>query len=78
VLFETMSNSKVANLRCDFGGEYHSKTLIIWLWRKGIDTKLTVAYHSQTNAIAERTNRVRYKAISGRMVGIEEARCLNK
>jgi len=56
VLFETISNSKVANLHCNFGGEYYSKTLMTWLRKKGIDTRPTVAYHSQTNAIAERTN----------------------
>jgi len=57
VLFETMSNSKVANLHCDFGGEYRSKTLMTLLRKRGIDTRPTVAYHSQTNAVAERTNR---------------------
>jgi len=56
-LFETMSGCKAINLRCDFGGEYRSKSLISWLRKKGIDTKPTVAYHSQTNAVAERTNR---------------------
>ena len=56
-LFETMSGSKIANLRCDYGGEYQSKSLISWLRRKGIDAKPTVPYHSETNAVAERANR---------------------
>jgi len=56
-LLETMSGCKAVSLRCDFGGEYRSKNLTSWLRKKGIDTKPTIVYHSQTNAVAERTNR---------------------
>jgi transposase InsO family protein len=39
----------------DNGREYRSTELLQYLRMKGISHKDTVAYHSQTNAIAERT-----------------------
>jgi len=54
---ETQTGYKAKNLKTDNGGEYRSAELLHHLRAKGISLKETVAYHSQTNAIAERTNR---------------------
>jgi len=54
---ETQTGRKAKNLKTDNGGEYRSAKLLRHLRAKGISLKETVAYHNQTNAIAERTNR---------------------
>jgi len=54
---ETQTGYKAKNLKTDKGGEYRSAELLRHLRAKGISLKETVAYDSQTNAIAERTNR---------------------
>jgi hypothetical protein len=54
---ETQTGRKAKKLKTDNGGEYRSAELLRCLRAKGISLKETVAYHSQTNAIAERTNR---------------------
>jgi len=55
--FEVMTKMTVQNIRTDHGGEYRSREFTAWLRKKGIDTRPTVPYHSQTNSVAERTNR---------------------
>jgi len=54
---ETQTGRKAKSLKTDNGGEYRGTALLGYLRMKGISLKETVAYHSQTNAIAERTNR---------------------
>jgi len=54
---ETQTGWKAKSPKTDNGGEYQGTALLGYLWMKGISLKETVAYHSQTNAIAEQTNR---------------------
>lgn len=54
---ETSAGAKVKSLKTDNGGEYRSDHLMHELKMKGIEIKQTVPYHSQTNPVAERTNR---------------------
>jgi len=51
--FEVMTNMTVQNIRTDHGGEYRSREFTAWLRKRGIDTRPTVPYHSQTNSVAE-------------------------
>lgn len=55
--FRNFSGKPISALQTDFGGEYKSNTLREWLRKEGIAEKPTVPHHSQTNAVAERTNR---------------------
>ena len=52
--FERRFNCKIAEIRTDFGGEY--KKPIEKLKARGITTRPTVPYHSETNSVAERFN----------------------
>ena len=45
------------SIKTDNGGEYRSSEFLNLLRDKGITLKETVPYHSQTNPVAERTNR---------------------
>ena len=51
------SGAKVQQLHTDHGSEYHSKEFLRWLKEQGVALRPTVAYHSETNAVAERFNR---------------------
>lgn len=74
--FESLFNCRVAELKTDFGGEYGSKDLGQWLESKGISKKPTVAYHSETNAIAERINRTLNAMIRANIMGAKVPRNL--
>jgi transposase InsO family protein len=54
---ETQTGHQAKTIKTDNGGEYRSAELLQYLRTKGISLKETVLYHSQTNAVAERTNR---------------------
>jgi len=56
-VMETQAGTKVRSIKTDNGGEYRSTEFLQLLRAKGIALKETVPYHSQTNAVAERTNR---------------------
>jgi len=52
-LFERATGVKVQQLCTDHSGKYHSTEFMGWLKQQGITLKPTVAYHSETNAVAE-------------------------
>jgi hypothetical protein len=54
---ETQTGHQAKTIKADNGGEYRSTELLQYLRTKGISLKETFPYHSQTNAVAERTNR---------------------
>ena len=56
--FERVFNCQVAALRTDHGGEYRSKEFLQKLRTKGITAETSVPHHSETNPIAEITNRI--------------------
>lgn len=55
--FETSTGKRTQALKTDNGGEYRSNFLVTELKKRGIMIKETVPHHSQTNPVAERTNR---------------------
>jgi hypothetical protein len=54
---ETQTGHRAKTIKTDNGDEYRSTELLRYLRTRGISLKETVPYHSQTNAVAERTNR---------------------
>jgi transposase InsO family protein len=57
-IMERKGEAKVEMIQTDNGGEYRSTELLEELKKKGITIKQTVPYHSQTNPVAERINRM--------------------
>jgi len=53
----TNNQYTVAEVQADWGGEFHTTELNTELGQIGITLKETVPRHSETNAVAERTNR---------------------
>ena len=56
-MLENQCKTKVIYLQADWGGEFRNTDLISWCKKKGIQMKVTVPRHSETNAIIERLNR---------------------
>ena len=54
---EKATTHHVAQIQADWGGEFRNKELAKELQQRGITLKETVPRHSETNGIAERTNR---------------------
>jgi len=50
-------NSKIAQFRCDNGGEYVNDEIIEFFKQQGIQWELTIPYTSQLYGVAERMNR---------------------
>jgi hypothetical protein len=55
--FESQFGYKAKALQTDNGGEYRSKDFMITLQNRGIEIKEVIPYYSETNPVAERTNR---------------------
>ena len=64
---ERRFNCRVAELRTDFGGEYQKPVAQLKL--RGITTRPTVPYDSETNAVSERFNRTIIAMISAQLAG---------
>ena len=54
---EKATTHQVSQIQADWGGEFRNKELANELKQRGITLKETVPGHSETNAVAERTNR---------------------
>jgi len=54
--FESLTGCYIQNLRTDWGGEFKSTEFLYWLRQRGTSLKPTIPHHSETNAVAERTN----------------------
>ena len=56
-VMKTQTGTKVRSIKTDNGGEYRSTEFLKLLRARGITLKESVPYHSQTSAVAGRTDR---------------------